>query len=68
MNDDMTSEGLRALLKRGELSQLQAAREIGLGARMMRHYVAGTWPVPRYIWLALERVVETRERKEKTDA
>lgn len=55
------SELLRAMLKRGKLNQAQAAREIDISDRMMRHYTAGTWPVPRYVWLALERVIELRQ-------
>lgn len=51
---------LRALLERAGLTQVQAARELGLGERMMRHYCAGTYPVPRMVWLALERVIELR--------
>lgn len=59
----MTPEAtkLRALLKRGQLTIAEAAREIGIGDRMMRHYVAGSWPVPRYIWLAVERVIELKK-------
>lgn len=52
------SKRLRALLKRGGLANAQAAREIGVSERMMRNYLAGSWPVPRYVWLALERVIE----------
>lgn len=62
------SKRLRALLEQGELSQVQAAREIGIGERMMRHYCAGNWPVPRYVWLALERVIELRRKPRKRKA
>lgn len=55
------SKRLRALLKRGGLSQHQAARELDMSRRMMGHYCAGTFPVPRMVWLALERVIELRE-------
>ena len=54
---------LRALLERGQLNQVQAAKQIGIGERMMRHYTAGNFPVPRYIWLALERVIEMNAEK-----
>lgn len=51
---------LRALLERAGLTQVAAARELGMGERMMRHYCAGNWPVPRMVWLALERLIEIR--------
>jgi hypothetical protein len=49
------------------LSQRGAAREIGIGERTMRRYVAGDLPVPRAIeyalrWLASQQGSKGRRR------
>lgn len=51
---------LRALLAAAGLSQRAAARELGIDAREMRRYCSGDLPVPRVVWLALERLADAR--------
>ena len=52
---------LRRLLETVELSQRGAARAIDIDERTMRRYCAGELPVPRLVWLALERISEGRD-------
>jgi len=45
----------RAALARAGLTQRGAARALEINERTVRRYAAGT-PVPRVVWLALERL------------
>ena len=49
-----TSAYLYGLLERAGLSQLEAARRIGISPRGMRYYMAGERPVPYAVQYALE--------------
>jgi hypothetical protein len=49
----MTPNQLQRFLDEAGMSQRGAARELGIGERTMRRYVAGELPVPRPIELAL---------------
>lgn len=49
---------VRRLLKRAGLSQRGGARELKINERTMRHYCAGTYPVPHIVFMALEQLAE----------
>ena len=51
----MTAANFRAALARAGLTQRGAARALEINERTVRRYAAGT-PVPRVVWLALERL------------
>jgi hypothetical protein len=55
------ADKVRAALTHLALSQRGAAIVLGISDRMMRHYCAGTAPVPDAIFLALERLADKRE-------
>jgi ribosome-binding protein aMBF1 (putative translation factor) len=57
------ADRVRALLARLGMSQREGARELDMRARDMRGYCAGE-RVPRYVLLALERMVEIKESGE----
>jgi len=50
----MTARQLRAALRRLGLSQLGFARRIRVDGRTVRHWVAGTYPVPEAVALLLD--------------
>jgi predicted transcriptional regulator len=52
------ADKVRAALTQLQLSQRGAAKLMGISERMMRYYCAGTTPVPRVIFLALERLAD----------
>lgn len=54
------ADRVRALLARLGLGQREAARELDINERAMRGYCAGD-KVPRYVLLALERLVQIKE-------
>lgn len=54
------AQRLRDWLARAGLSQRGLARELDVGERTVRHWAAGDTPVPRVVWLALERLDEIR--------
>jgi hypothetical protein len=54
------ADRVRELLKQAYLGQREAARELELNERAMRGYCAGE-KVPRYVILALERLVQIKE-------
>ena len=51
----MTAAAFRRLLKRLEISQLEAARRLGRDPRTIRRWVSGQAPVPK----AAERLLQT---------
>ena len=51
----MTPADFRAALARAGLTQRGAARALDINERTVRRYAAGA-PVPRVVWLALERL------------
>jgi len=53
------AEEVRMLLEAAGLTQVAGAEALGINERTMRYYVGGE-PVPRYIILALERLVDKR--------
>lgn len=54
------ADRVRELLGQAGLGQREAARELDINERAMRGYCAGN-KVPRYVILALERLVQIRE-------
>lgn len=58
----MTGGQLQKLLDSAGLSQRGAAKEIGLGERQMRRYIAGDAEVPKYIEYALRWLIHTRSQ------
>jgi DNA-binding transcriptional regulator YiaG len=52
---------IREMLKKLGLSQAEGARALEISERMMRYYCAGE-PVPKVIFLAMERLVGMRRR------
>jgi DNA transposition AAA+ family ATPase len=59
----MTPKQLQKFLDDAGLSQRGAAREIGIGERTMRRYIAGDLPVPRTVEFALRWVASQQKRK-----
>lgn len=53
MADDMTPNQLRAALDRLGLTQVGAARLLGIDPRTMRRYCSGTLPIPKWMTYAL---------------
>jgi Bacterial regulatory protein, Fis family len=58
----VTPKQLRAFLKRHQLTQSGAARELGIDPRTMRRYVADGAEVPRLVELALIGLVARKEK------
>jgi DNA transposition AAA+ family ATPase len=59
----MTPAQLRKLLEKAGLSQSGAAREIDIGDRTMRRYIAGDLPIPKVVELALLYVISRKDVK-----
>jgi hypothetical protein len=59
-NKKTDADIVRDLLKRACLGQREAARDLEISERDMRGYCAGH-RVPRYVLLALERLVQVKE-------
>jgi transcriptional regulator with XRE-family HTH domain len=57
----MGADRIREILKRMGMSQRQAARELEISDRQVRYWAAGAEPVPRWFWLALERLEQLNE-------
>ncbi len=55
----MTPTQLQKILDAAQLSQAEAARQLGLDPRSMRRYIAGDIKIPRHIEIALKAVTET---------
>ena len=60
----MTPKQLQKFLDDAGLSQRGAARELNIGERTMRRYIAGDLPVPRVVefalrWLASQRTSDS---------
>jgi len=51
---------LRVLLGKADLSEEAAATVLEMNVTEIRAYIAGEKPVPRYVILALERIVDMR--------
>jgi len=56
MEAPTAADVIRALIERANLSQRQAARELDVEERTVRHWCNGTRDVPRFAVLALERL------------
>ncbi len=56
MEAPTAAEVIRALIERANLSQRQAARELDVEERIVRHWCNATRDVPRFAILALERL------------
>jgi len=56
----MTPRQLQRFLDDAGMSQRGAAREIGIGERTMRRYIAGDLPLPRAVEYALRWVASQR--------
>jgi plasmid maintenance system antidote protein VapI len=54
------SRGLRVLLGKADLTEEAAATVLEVDEADIRAYVAAEKPVPRYVILALERIVDMR--------
>ena len=65
-NNIVNASELRKLLDGNALSQIAAARELGIDPRTMRRYVAGDTPIPRVLELAMLFLISNRRRKNKT--
>jgi hypothetical protein len=66
----MTAAQLVKLLEKAGLSQLGAARRLGVDPRTIRRYVAGDLPVPRVVELALwglQAVAVLQQLKNRAD-
>jgi DNA transposition AAA+ family ATPase len=61
----MTPKQLQRFLDEHGLSQRGAAREIGIGERTMRSYIAGDLPVPRTVEYALRWVASQPRSKDQ---
>jgi hypothetical protein len=59
----MTANQLRKLLDAAVMTQMGAARDLGISDRNMRRYVSGDLPVPRHVELALLRLVERSHKR-----
>ena len=55
----MTSKQLRAALKRLGFSQLEAARRLGVNARTVRFWIAGTYRIPEPVVILLRTWLKT---------
>jgi len=53
----LTAAGLRRRMARARLSQEAAADYLGLSVRSVRYYLAGAWPIPRTVELAVRAMV-----------
>jgi hypothetical protein len=54
---------IRVRLQAAELSQREAAQQLGIDLRAMRRYCAGSAPVPPLLFLALDRLGQIRRNK-----
>lgn len=61
----VTPKQLQAALDRAGLSQRVAARELGIGERHMRRYVAGDAVIPKHVAIAVRCICEHEQTKEK---
>jgi len=61
----MNAERLRILLGNADLSLQTAADVLEVDESDLRAYEAGEKPIPRYVLLALERIVDMRRRGER---
>ena len=52
----MTPDAFRQALTRLNLSQVAAAKALGISARSVRRYASGRRPIKTHIQLALERL------------
>ena len=50
----MTAKQLRGALRRLGLTQVAAARRLGVSARTVRYWIAGTYPLPEAVALLLK--------------
>lgn len=48
----MTPRQLRKWLVQHELSYTTGAEALGLSRRQFAHYIIGTKPIPKFVWLA----------------
>ena len=60
------ADRLRQMLEHAGLSQRAAARELGIGDRMMRYYWSGEHQPPRVVILPLEHICRARRTRPKS--
>lgn len=58
---------IRKLLEKAGISQREAARRLNVSDRTMRHWCAGTAPIPYSAQFALESMAHRRNTNESTD-
>ena len=59
----MTSTQLRAALKRLRLTQVGAARQLGVSPRTMRFWIAGTYRIPEPVAILVRLWLKARRPK-----
>jgi hypothetical protein len=61
-NKALVKLGFARMLPNGQMSkgQTELARELDLGARTVRHWAAGKWPVPVNIAKLLNLMLDTK--------
>lgn len=52
---------LREYLEQANLTQTEAARQLGLTDRMVRYYCAGDVRIPQVVWLALKTITGRKQ-------
>jgi DNA-binding transcriptional regulator YiaG len=56
---------VRELLGKAEISQREAARRLGVTDRTMRHWCAGTMPIPYTAQFALECMADEKTKGQR---
>ena len=59
----MTAKQLRAALKRLRLTQVAAAKHLGVAARTVRHWVGGTRQIPEPVAILMRLWLKARRLK-----
>jgi hypothetical protein len=62
----MTKHGYRTAIKSLGLSQVAAAKVLGIADRTSRSYALGERPVPEPVALALRLLIEKQQKKRKS--
>jgi hypothetical protein len=62
----MTKHGYRTAIKTLDLSQIAAAKVLGIADRTSRAYALGERPVPEPVALALRLLIEKQQKKRKS--
>ncbi len=62
----MTPRQLTEALRRLGLSQVAAARLLGVSARTVRYWIAGTYPIPEAVSLLLRTWLDDQRHKRRS--